>query len=178
MKLTLILLAAMLAMTGCGVRDADPETNAVPDAVQMVQTESDSGDPVEETDVVYADNPTVQAMFAHEYTGEWDEYAVSDSVYAERVVFLTDGAVKDFCLMALKLEEITDYGKISFASEVLYHHGDLTPERGLAVTMNLPETIPYYGISYTDGTGEERMFSVNLSGLDGSVYLSEIGGMD
>ncbi len=178
MKRTLILLAAMLAMTGCGFCGSDPETDAVPDAVQPVQTESDSGAPVEETDVVYADNPTVQAMFAHEYTGEWDEYALSDSEYAERVVFLTDGAVKDFRLMALKLEEITDAGKISFAAEVLYHHGDLTPERGLAVTMNLPETIPYYGISYTDGTGAERLFSVSLSGFDGSVYLSEIGGTD
>lgn len=34
-----------------------------------------------------------------------------------------------------------------------------------------PETI-----SCMDGAGRTRMFSVNLSGFDGSVYLSEIGG--
>jgi len=43
--------------------------------------------------------------------------------------------------------------------------------------MSLPETIPFYGISYTDGTGTDRVFSVNLSGFDGSVYLAEIGGV-
>ena len=43
--------------------------------------------------------------------------------------------------------------------------------------MSLPETIPFYGISYTDGTGADRVFSVNLSGFDGSVYLVEIGGV-
>ena len=49
-------------------------------------------------------------------------------------------------------------------------------KQGLAVKMSLPETIPFYGISYTDGTGADRVFSVNLSGFDGSVYLAEIGG--
>ncbi len=61
--------------------------------------------------------------------------------------------------------------------EELYHHGDLLPGSGLSVKMSLPETVPFYGISYRDNSGAERIFSVNLSGFDGAVYLTEIGGV-
>ena len=35
-----------------------------------------------------------------------------------------------------------------------------------AVTMSLPETIPFCGIFYMDGTDETQIFSVNFSGID------------
>ena len=108
--------------------------------------------------------------------GERDSYTADDSEYASEVVFLTDGAVRDFRLLGLTLEEITDDGELVFSFEELYVYGELTPEKGLAVRMNIPETIPYYGISYMDGTGAVRVFSVNYSGFDGSVQLAEIGG--
>ncbi len=126
---------------------------------------------------VYAENPTITVLYDHEYTGKYDEYTADDSEYAAKVVFTTDGAVRDFKVIALTVTDVSEDGNISFMFNDLYVCGDLIPEKGLAVKMSLPETVPFYGISYTDGNGETRIFSVNLSGFDGSVYLAEIGGV-
>ena len=123
----------------------------------------------------YAENPTVSAVYGNNYTGEYDSFAADDADYAVEVVFTTDAAVRNFKVLALTLDEITDDGYVSFFFEELYAYGELTPDKGLAVKMSLPETIPFYGISYTDGTGADRVFSVNLSGFDGSIQLVEIG---
>ena len=125
----------------------------------------------------YPENPTVSAVYGKDYTGEYDSFAADYTDYAVDVVFTTDGTVRNFKVIALTLNEITDDGYMSFFFKDLYTYGDLTPDNGLAVKMSLPETIPFYGISYTDGTGADRVFSVNLSGFDGSVYLAEIGGV-
>ncbi|MBR3997584.1 MAG: hypothetical protein IKI93_04490, partial [Clostridia bacterium] len=125
----------------------------------------------------YPENPTVSAVYGNDYTGEYDSFAADDGDYAVDVVFTTDGTVRNFKVLSLTLNEITDDGYVSFFFEDLYAYGELTPDKGLAIKMSLPETIPFYGISYTDGTGADRVFSVNLSGFDGSVYLAEIGGV-
>ena len=126
---------------------------------------------------VYAENPVITALYDREYTGAYDEYTADDSEYAAKVVFTTDGAVRDFRVIALTVTDVSEDGNVSFMFDELYTYGDLTPDKGLAVKMSLPETLPFYGISYIDGTGAERIFSVNLSGFDGSVYLAEIGGV-
>lgn len=167
-----ILLAVFLAMTGCGSETVGEETQA--DTQQMqetVVTENDGADTPG-----YAENPTVQAVYGSTYTGEWDHYPAEEGEYAVDIVFITDGAVRDFQVLALTVTDISEEGELSFAFEELYTYGELTPERGLAVKMSLPETIPFYGISYRDGAGNTRVFSVNLSGFDGSVYLTEIQG--
>ena len=125
----------------------------------------------------YAENPTVSAVYGNDYTGEYDSFAADYTDYAVDVVFTTDATVRNFKVLALTLNEITDDGEVSFFFEELYTYGELTPDKGLGVKMSLPETIPFYGISYTDGTGADRVFSVNLSGFDGSVQLAEIGGV-
>ena len=125
----------------------------------------------------YSGEPMLSAVFASDYTGACDSFVADDAEYAVDVVFTTDTTVWDFKVIALTLNEISDEGYLSFFYEELYNHGELTPEKGLAVTMNLPETIPFYAVSYTDGTGTERVFSVNLSGFDGSVYLEDISGV-
>jgi len=190
----LLLLAILLTVTGCALRNSVLEPSATGDSrtEEYDHTENAEGaeasesagtpestertEPVESANpsLVYPKNPAVQAVFSHEYTGDCDTYNADTYTYAEKVVFFTDGAVRDFTLLALQLEEITEEGVVSFVTDILYTYGDLAPERGWAVTMRLPETIPYYGISYTDGSGKTRVFSVNLSGRDGSVYLSEI----
>ena len=126
---------------------------------------------------IYAENPTLQAVYGSDYTGEYDSYSAEEGEYAVDVVFLTDGTVRDFKVLALTVTDVSEDGNVSFAFDDLYYYGELKQEKGLAVKMSLPETIPFYGISYTDGTGNTRIFSVNLSGFDGSVYLAEIGGV-
>ena len=117
-------------------------------------------------------------MYGNDYTGEHDSFTADDAEYAVDVVFTTDGTVRNFKVISLTLNETTDDGYVSFFFEDLYTHGELTPGKGLAVRMSLPETIPFYGISYIDGTDAGRVFSVNLSGFDGSIQLAEIDGVD
>ena len=125
----------------------------------------------------YAENPTVTAVYGSDYTGAYDIFIADEAEYAVDVVFTTDSTVQDFRVYALTLDEITDDGYVSFFFEELYFQEELTPEKGLAVKMSLPETIPFYGITYVDGSGATRTFSVNLSGFDGSVYLADISGV-
>ena len=127
---------------------------------------------------VYAENPMLQAVYGSDYSGKCDRYSVEEGDYAVDVVFLTDGAVRDFKVISLTVTDVSDDGDVSFAYDDLYLYGELKPDKGFSVKMSLPETIPFYGISYTDGMGNTRIFSVNLSGFDGSVYLAEIGGVD
>ena len=125
----------------------------------------------------YAEEPVLSAVYGSDYAGEYEAFVADDAEYAVDVVFTTDGAVRDFKVLALEVTEIADDGSMSFFYDELYFHGDLLPGMGLSVKMSLPETIPFYGISYRDNSGAERIFSVNLSGYDGSVYLTEIGGV-
>ncbi|MBQ8186390.1 MAG: hypothetical protein IJ037_05905 [Clostridia bacterium] len=169
--LTAVFLAVML-LTGC--RSADPAETAsetVPNETAVSGTSAESDAETAAPEPEYAENPDVRAMYASEYTGEYDEYAVTDSGYASKVVFTTNSAVRDFTLHALTVE----FGEsITFTADEIFRYGELTPEKAWCVTMMIPETIPYCAVSYTDGTGATRYFSVNWSGMDGSVYLSEI----
>ncbi len=119
-------------------------------------------------------SPTVSVAFTHAYTGEYTVYEMDASAFASEIVFYTDGNVQDFKLLKLTMQDAPDGESFTFTGEEIYTHGELTPDAGLSVRMRLPETIPYYGISYTNADGATRMFSINVSGRDGSVYLSEI----
>jgi len=119
----------------------------------------------------------VSPVYARDYTGECDEYTLDTTDYAAKVVFTAKSAVRNFKLISLTVKDISEDGNVSYSFDDLYVYGDLTADKGLAVTMNLPEIIPFYGISYTDGVGNTRVFSINLSGFDGSLYLTEISGV-
>jgi len=164
-RLTVFLMAAVM-FSGCGLGDGTEDTADTQPKVTETEPETEA-----ETSP-YAENPVVTAVYGYEYTGEYDEYIVSDSEHASDVVFFTDGTVGEFRLLNLRFEE-TD-GGFGFSTEELYFHGDLTPEKGLLVKMMIPETIPYHGISYVDEGGVTHVYSVSWSGMDGSVYLSEI----
>ena len=57
----------------------------------------------------------------------------------------------------------------------LFDYGTLTPEMPLCVILTDYGSIPSYGVSFTDpSTGTERLFGVSVSGMDGSLELTEI----
>ena len=47
-------------------------------------------------------------------------------------------------------------------------------QRGEGWLHTADGSIPAYGISYVDTDGAEKAYSVNMSGEDGSLYLSAI----
>ena len=61
-----------------------------------------------------------------------------------------------------------------FEKEVLYETETLSEDCPLLVKMTFFGTIPSYGIAYTDKDGKEKQFSVEMSGVDGSLFLGDL----
>lgn len=105
---------------------------------------------------------------------DYDEYIAYSGDYSARVAFTAAEPIDDFKVLALQYESIDEEGNIQFSTTELYHYGTLTVDRALVVELVLEGTIPGYGISYVDAQGNTRLFSVNLSGYDGSLLLEEV----
>lgn len=105
---------------------------------------------------------------------DYDEFAASTDEGSVRVVLSTERDVEDFKVLSLALENVDENGTATFAKEELYSHGTLTAEKPLVLSVIFYGTVPYYGISFTDDNGETKVYAIDESGMDGSVYLWEI----
>ena len=103
----------------------------------------------------------------------YDVFTADDLAEQRQVVFIAVFKVSDFKVLSLSFESADDNGNIKYATEVLYGQSELIPERPLMVGMSCDSTIPCYGISYVDENGVNRNFAVEVSGMDGSILLSE-----
>ena len=106
----------------------------------------------------------------------YKEYHVFNARTADsytKVMISTTTEVRNFKVLNLSDCQIDDNGKISFHEETLYEQPELVPGCPIVVIMTLYGTIPNYGISYTDEHGTTRRFSINVSGMDGSVVMDE-----
>ena len=95
----------------------------------------------------------------------YKEYHVFNARTADsytKVMISTTTAVRNFKVLNLSDCQIDDNGK-----------PELVPGCPIVVIMTLYGTIPNYGISYTDEHGTTRRFSINVSGMDGSVVMDE-----
>lgn len=105
---------------------------------------------------------------------DYDEYIAYSGEYSTRVAFTTEDSVEDFKVLALQYESIDEEGNIQFSITELYDYGTLVSDRVLVVEMIFEGMIPEYGISYMDAQGNTKVFSVNISGYDGSLLLQEV----
>ncbi len=103
----------------------------------------------------------------------YDEFVADTSEDQVKLLLSTETGVKDFTFLSLTLDHVDDAGKVSFSTKELYSAKQLTPERPLFVTMTFFGDLPSYGISYVDKEGNTKHFSIELSGQDGSLQLSE-----
>lgn len=103
----------------------------------------------------------------------YDVFTADELASQRQVVFIAVSKVSDFKVLSLSFESADDNGKVKYTTEILYGQSELTPERPLMVGMSCDSTIPCYGISYVDENGEVRYFAIEVSGMDGSVLLSE-----
>ncbi len=117
-----------------------------------------------------------------EVTAQW----TADAPASPRDVFVADKeeqhasvllssakGVKDFKVLKLFLKDMGSDGKPVFLVKELYSRPVLAPGRPLEVVLTFFGTIPAYGISYVDSAGKTRFFSLDMSGRDGSVLLTE-----
>ena len=103
--------------------------------------------------------------------GAYDTFIADASESRVWIAFSASEAVKDFRFLRVSPVEDRD-GNLTFSGKEMHRLPVLGPERPLAVSMTFYGSLPSYGISYTDGSGQTRRFTVGLSGEDGSVVLT------
>ena len=118
--------------------------------------------------------PAVQAHWAEDVLdgiSDYHEVSVSTAEPTARVLLSCEYAVKDFKVIGVETSPMS--GSLSYSTEELYALDELTPDRPLLLNMTFYGLLPYYGVSYVDDSGETISYSINMSGKDGSVILTE-----
>ena len=171
-KLCSIILIVILILTVfCSCKKTEPsetETTTV-----QAETTEDTAD--ETTTQKIKKESEVSADYSANVNGYTDfiKYIVDDSEYSTKILFTAEGEVTDFRLLSLFVNDVDDNGKMTFDTESLYELPTLEEDKPLEVTLTFYGDTPAYGISYKDGSGATKNFTVTLSGEDGSVILSE-----
>ena len=117
--------------------------------------------------------PAIQAHWAEDVLdgiSDYHEVSVSTAEPLARVLLSCEYAVKDFKVLGI---EASMSSSLSFSTEELYALDELSPDRPLLLNMTFYGLLPYYGVSYVDDSGEAISYSINMSGKDGSVILTE-----
>ena len=118
--------------------------------------------------------PAVQAHWAEDVLvglSDYHEVSVSTAEPLARVLLSCEYAVKDFKVLGIEASPMSN--SLSFSTEELYALDELSPDRPLLLNMTFYGLLPYYGVSYVDDSGETISYSINMSGEDGSVILTE-----
>ena len=104
----------------------------------------------------------------------YDEFEAIAEEPQVQLVFTSTGVVRDFTVLALTLQDVSEDGKPVFLMEELYSQDMLAPWRPLAVDTVFYGDIPNNGVSYVDENGLTHCFTVSMSGEDGSLQLIEM----
>ena len=182
-KFVIILTVLMLifAFASCGGNEET--TTAVTEETTAEETtaaaeETTAADETTETpEEVTAEtkNATVTVEQVEDIAGEnGTVFNASSEEYAFYAVFKTDVKITDIKVLGLTFVDADENGVITFDKEVLHTVDEIGPDFNLAVHLTAEGSIPAYGISYVDSDGTTKSFSVNMSGEDGSLYLSAI----
>lgn len=118
----------------------------------------------------------IQAQWAADVLDNYSAYSVfiADRTDAQTVVvFSSEISIENVKVLELQLMDVDENGNLSFSTEELYTLKELSPECPLVVGMTFVGLIPNYGISYVDEDGVTRNFTIEISGMDGSLLLSE-----
>lgn len=122
-------------------------------------------------------NPPVFAYWADDVLSNYSDYTeFTGDTFTEsgRVLIGVMGAVKDFRILALSVDHISDNGDITYYYETLYTQEYMTPDCPIVVRMTFAGSFPNYGFAFTDANGDEYMYALYLSGMDGSVGIEPI----
>ncbi len=151
----------------------DPSAHTEPDTAEGYGDPNGSGDDAEDPTETWL-KPTVTAN----YENDTDLPAASllvtaeDTEYSVRIVLATDVPVRDFRILRLTDPVFGEDGSLSFTEELVYNAGTLTPERPVILITAFHGDLPNNAIAYTDETGAARRFTLEISGMDGSLMLS------
>lgn len=177
-----LLMATTFALSLCACdskegnkTEADNTTVSSTATTTEAETE-DTTEAIDKTTEAQNEKANISVDFASEdLLANKDSYQLfeeSTSEYHVDAVFTTDSTVKDFKYEEVTYEESGEYLKFS-ASKTLYSLDELTIDKPVVISMLVEGTIPNRGISYVDGDGVVRHFTISTSGEDGSLILAE-----
>ena len=147
-----------------------------------------------ENDVLYYDSGGQTNLFAHDphpyepidwvygmfgedllqYYPDHFEYKEKTTEYTRVILFDSIRNVEDLCILSVSLTGFDGKGDPVYLCEILYTMEEYEAGKGLAVWMDFPGDTPSNGIMYTDPiSGEVRKYTISLSGMDGSLILTE-----
>ena len=188
-KLTIIFAVLMLIFTLASCGGGEDTTTAVPTdgetttdlVVEEATSDTEETTAVDETTEIPEEvtaetkNASVTVEQVEDIAGEpGTVFNASTDEYAFYAVFRSDVRITDVKVLGLTFLDADENGNITFDREVLHTVEEIGPDFNLSVQLTADGTIPAYGISYVDTDGTQKSFSVNMSGEDGSLYLSEI----
>ena len=118
---------------------------------------------------------TVTVMMARDVSAEvQDVFVAAPGEPNVDLVFAARERVTGFRVLGIFLESVSEDGRARFTAKTLHTLPALEPQRPLRVIMQFLGSIPNNGIAYEDADGVTRTFSVEESGMDGSLQLTPI----
>ena len=91
-----------------------------------------------------------------------------------KVVLRSDKSLSNFKVLSLTLLSVDEQGNAHFDAQPVYRQDMLMADTPLVMQLADTEAVPANAIAFDDELGRERRFAVSISGMDGSLQLSEI----
>ncbi len=101
----------------------------------------------------------------------YDEFTADAGDPPVRALFTAEKSLKNFKFHTLHAKDMNSEGEVTWLTIEKYHQEELSPDRPLAVTLVFHGDMPEYAVSFTDENGKEQYYGLNMSGMDGSLYL-------
>ena len=153
---------------------------ALPQETEAQETPTGSApetaEPPEETETKNTEPATIALVWADDWEDDIADLAACSIDEAPQTAFVicTDNTVTDFEIISLYEPEFTEDGPMSFSYTGLYSHGVFLPEAPLLVRATFYGDLPNFGIRYTDADGAVKTYAIEISGMNGSLNLTQI----
>lgn len=121
------------------------------------------------------EGPAVAAVWLEDVYLEpngYDVVTADDLPEQRQIVFIAMSEVKDFKILVLTVGAMDENG-ITYEAEEVHSQAVLTSDRPLMVGMSCDSTMSRYGFSYVDANGNTVNWEIHVSGVDGSITVSE-----
>jgi len=173
---TLSLLCLAFVITIVLVACAEPREvvqESAPEPVVSVQPPGVAPEPAPEiaapaeSTIVSVEFLTGEAPVNHIFC---DDFLIENS--QEKIIITTNAPVSDFEYIEVGIRDFGD-GIEFYGDAILYALFEFTPDTPFVATWQ-DSVIPGRAIGFTDETGIFRYFLISVSGLDGSLQLTEI----
>ena len=125
------------------------------------------------------DNANVVMSFvdrdiSSEYPGYYDYYddIYNNPEYQMNILITTDQTISEVKIFSAQMGTVTDLGTGFYVENLLYELDELYPDTPLLYVTEFPGDMPTRIISYIDTNGEEKVYSLSMSGNDGSLVAA------